>query len=738
MWKSSHTRSGSIIGGFIIFIFLLNTISYAQNEQFPVLDRWLKYSDKENVLYHHLSDQAMKFLKKRSLDMTKLSTQEQWIERQKNIKEKLIEIVGPFPPKTPLNARTVETIKKSGFTVEKIIFESQPEFYVTACLFIPGKIEDKAPAIIYCSGHSDIGFRNVPYQRVILNLVKKGFIVLAFDPLGQGERLQHYDPDLGESKIGGPTLEHSYPGAQCFLIGSSLARYMIWDGIRVVDYLLSRHEVDGDRIGITGRSGGGTQSAYIAAFDDRILATAPECYITSFTRLLESIGPQDAEQNFYHGLANGIDHADLLEVRAPKPALVITTTRDFFSIQGGRETVQEIKKIYRAFGKEDNIQQIEDNDGHASTLKNRELTYAFFQKFLNLPGQSNDEEVEYLTWEELKITDTGQVFNSLGGETVFSLNAGEAEPLLNRLETSRKKLENHKKNVLRISRKLSGYTEPDNDMAAVFTGSYDREGYIIEEYFIQGEGDYPIPFLVMRPNGEGPFPAVIYLHPENKEQEINPQGEMEWFVKKGCLVVAPDLIGLGEVGPGKFRGDAYNFKPGKASYNHWFFSIQIARSLVGIRAGDVIRCINYIKTREDVDTGKIYALAKGEICPILSHAAVFDQTISKIALIEPLVSCRALLMNQYYKPKYMLHTVAGGLTAYDLPDLYAAIAPRDLLLVNVVNQIDQRLTTNQLQLEFKYVKSAFTASRAEDKFTTRQWESYQSMDDIFSDWLNSR
>ena len=732
---TSNTRSFLNIGAFIIIVILLNTFSYAQSKQFPVLDRWLKYSDKENVLYHHLSNQAMKFLKKRSAEIAKLSTQEQWKEKQKNIKEKLMKIVGPFPAKTPLNARTVETIKKKGFTVEKVTFESQPKFYVTACVFIPDKIEGKAPAIIYCSGHSDVAFRNVTYQHVILNLVKKGFIVLAFDPLGQGERLQHYDPDLGESKIGGPTLEHSYPGAQCFLIGSSIARYMIWDGIRVVDYLLSRKEVDGNRIGITGRSGGGTQSAYIAAFDDRILATAPECYIAGFTRLLETIGPQDAEQNFYHGLANGIDHADLLEVRAPKPALMITTTRDFFSIQGGRETLQELKKIYRVFGKEDNIQMIEDNDVHASTRKNRELTYAFFQKFLNLPGQSNDEEVEYLTWEELKITDTGQISNSLGGETVYSLNATEAEPFLNKLDISRKNLENHKKNVVQISRKLSGYVEPEKEIAPVFTGGYDREGYKINEYFIQGEGDYPIPFLVMRPNGEGPFPVVIYLHPENKEQEINPQGEMEWFVKKGCLVIAPDLVGLGEVGPGKFRGDAYNFKPGKASYNHWFFSIQIARSLVGIRAGDVIRCVNYIKTREDVDTGKIYALAKGGICPVLSHAAVFDQTISKIALIEPLVSYRTLLINQYYKPKYILNSVAGGLRAYDLPDLYATLAPRDLLLVNVVNQIDQRLTINQLKSEFKYVKSAFTASRAEDKFTTRQWEPYQSMDEIFSEWL---
>src|SRR5690606_10944382 len=159
----------------------------------------------------------------------------------------------------------------------------------------------------------------------------------------------YFDPETGKSKVGGTTKEHSYPGAQAFITGSSQARYMIWDGIRSVDYLLSRKEVDPDRIGITGRSRGGTQSSYIAAFDERIKAVAPENYITSFQRLIESLGPQDAEQNFFHGIKRGIDHADLLEVRAPKPALVITTTRDAFSILGARETAREVARVYQAY-----------------------------------------------------------------------------------------------------------------------------------------------------------------------------------------------------------------------------------------------------------------------------------------------------------------------------------------------------------------------------------------------------
>src|SRR5690606_4363225 len=201
------------------------------------------------------------------------------------------------------------------------------------------------------------------------NLVKKGFLVFAFDPVGQGERLEYYDPKTGKSAAL-LTEEHSYSGAQAFLTGASQASYMIWDGVRAVDYLLTRKEVDPARIGITGRSGGGTQSAYIAAIDPRIHAVAPENYVTNFTRLLQMKGPQDAEQNPFNIIHKGIDQSDFLLVRAPKPALMITTTRDIFSIQGSDESAKEISGIYQAYDKQDNFSMVTDDAVHASTLRN--------------------------------------------------------------------------------------------------------------------------------------------------------------------------------------------------------------------------------------------------------------------------------------------------------------------------------------------------------------------------------
>ena len=292
-------RSGLIL--LLVFV-CINDRAYSQEDLDVIKNKWLEFSDSQNALYHHLTDEAYDLLKQRTETISRYKDLADWKQRQVMIRKTLIEIVGPLPAKTPLNALITKTITKDKYIVEHIIFESQPGFYVTSSLFIPAGLKKGArvPAVIYCSGHTAEGYRSEVYQHVILNLVSKGFIVFAFDPVGQGERLEYYDTKTGKSVIGGPTMEHSYPGAQAFIAGSSQALYMIWDGIRAVDYLVTRKEVDPARIGITGRSGGGTQSAYIAAMDDRIYAAAPENYITNYARLLQSIGPQDAEQNLFN------------------------------------------------------------------------------------------------------------------------------------------------------------------------------------------------------------------------------------------------------------------------------------------------------------------------------------------------------------------------------------------------------------------------------------------------------
>ncbi len=689
---------------------------------------WLRHSGITNSLYRHITDEAYEMLGIRTEEIAAISSADEWRQRQKQIKDILHDVTGPFPERTPLNADITSTVSKDGYRVENILFESRPGFYVTSSLFIPDMIKGQAaPAIIYCSGHAAEGYRSPAYQHKIINLVKKGFVVFAFDPVGQGERMEYYDPETGISAVGGPTIEHSWPGAQAFITGGSLAGYMIWDGIRAVDYLFTRPEVDTLRIGITGRSGGGTQSAYIAALDERIYASAPEAYITSFTRLLESIGPQDAEQNLFNGIKHGIDHADLLAVRAPKPTLIISTLNDFFSIQGARETYKEVQQLYRAKDKPGNITMAEDIGAHTSTRKNRQAMYAFFQKHLGNPGDPSDLEVDILSEAELRVTSTGQLATCIGSETIFSLNKKVSEGLQSLLEDSRNECEEHLKNAVASARKLSGYRTPDGCKKPVYTGRVLRDGYKIEKYFIQGEGDYVIPFLLMMP-GNPSGKSVIYLHPEGKAVAAGKGGKAEWFVNRGFTVLVPDLIGIGETGPGSFRGDAY-IKG--VSYNVWFAAMITGRSITAIRAADIAGLARLIQ--EYFNAQLIYSLAEGELSPALLHAAAFEPSVTHIALLNPLTSYYSLVSTRFYIPRFIHGAVPGMLAEYDLPDLAASLAPAKLLMINPVdgsgNAADSEITERDLSI----VRRTYDAENASGSLMIR------AGDDIFDylmEWID--
>src|SRR5205814_4128830 len=137
------------------------------------------------------------------------------------------------------------------------------------------------------------------------------------------------------------------------------------DGIRSIDYLVSRPEIDPKKIGSTGNSGGGTLTAYLMALDDRIACAAPSCYITSLERLFATICPQDAEQNIPGQVAFGMEHADYLLMRAPRPTQISATTRDFFDIQGSWTTFREAKQIYGLLGFGERVDLFEFNDRHA-------------------------------------------------------------------------------------------------------------------------------------------------------------------------------------------------------------------------------------------------------------------------------------------------------------------------------------------------------------------------------------
>jgi dienelactone hydrolase len=694
---------------------------FSQAENLAVLDGWIDWSDAADHLQRRLNGTAFELLGKRIDLVAGVRTKGDWQRRISESRASLKEAIGPFPERTPLNPRILGSVRKDGYTIEKVVFESLPGLYVTSCLFIPVHGGARLPAILYLSGHTEESFRNPRYQQVILNLVGKGFIVLAMDPLGQGERLQYYDPGLRRSLVGGATAEHSYFGRQCFLTGASAARYFIWDCIRAIDYLVSRPEVDPERIGATGLSGGGTQSAYVAAMDDRVAAAAPSCYITSLRRLFESIGPQDAEQNFNGGLVHRIDHADLLEARAPRATLIVSTTRDFFSIQGARETFREVKSAYESLGAGEKVGMVEDDFEHGYTRKTREAIYDFFERSLNNPGSPAELEVNLLPLEDITVTPTGQVSDSLGGQTVFSINRAEAEKLIARLEESRSRPGDHLARVKEASLRLSGFSAPQDADEIVFRGRYARSGYHVEMYALQNQGRNVLPLLLMTPDGTPRRMAVLCLHPEGKSAAAVPGGEVEQIVKEGYAVLAPDLSGTGELG--------------RANDSIAFLGVQTGRTIVGIRAEEIVRCVKFLKRNQEPASDRICGLAFGEMSIPLLHAAALDGSIGRIALMEPPVSFQCVVTSRFYAldPGSL---IANVMTAYDLPDLAACLAPRDLLVVNPVDALRKPAPEALVTGSSAIVRRSYSAQGAVEKLLIRTGVPGSLVTGVFIPWIH--
>src|SRR5690625_4552994 len=188
LYKNNISQRIIKLGLLLSFIILTSNKTYSQEKKLNVISNWLQYTDASNSLYHHLADQAYDLLNQRDSIISKLKTLPDWRQRQRHVKKTLMDIVGTFPEKTPLNAKITGRVKKDDYIIENIIFESQPGFYVTSSLFIPKGLQKPAPAILDVIGHSTTSYRRPIYQHEILNLVKKGFIVFAYDPVGQDRK----------------------------------------------------------------------------------------------------------------------------------------------------------------------------------------------------------------------------------------------------------------------------------------------------------------------------------------------------------------------------------------------------------------------------------------------------------------------------------------------------------------------------------------------------------------------
>jgi len=343
-----------------------------------------------------------------------ISTETEFLELQRELRRNLLEIIGGLPEeKTPLNPRITGRIQMDGYRIEKVVFESLPGFHVTGLLYVPDRAAEPGPAVLVTCGHSPIGKAHPAYQQISARLAKRGYVAFCWDPVGQGERSQYWDSRQKKSRYNRVCGEHAVLGNLAYLAGANLARWEIWDGFRAFDYLLTRPEVDGARISITGTSGGGFQSSHIAALDERIMAAAPSCYFCALPMRMNNrifADPDsDPEQDIYRMTAAGIDHPGLLLLIYPRPVVVSAAVEDFFPIEGTRKSFREVKAVYRRFGHADRIALTEGYHRHSFSNYNQEFAFAFLDRFNGLGAHPGLDSTKVLDEQALWCTKSGQV-----------------------------------------------------------------------------------------------------------------------------------------------------------------------------------------------------------------------------------------------------------------------------------------------------------------------------------------
>lgn len=385
---------------------------------------------------------------KRMAERSRIRTRKQALQLAESVRKKIFKCFGPFPKRTPLNAKCTGILKRKGYTVEKILFESRSGFPVSANLYIPdGK--GPFPGVIGTCGHSADGKSGVLYQAYSQGLVKKGYVVLTYDPISQGERLQFLPEGKFEAVDFGCCHEHNLIGNAQSLFGDFFGMWRTWDGIRALDYLWTRPELDKTRIGVTGNSGGGTLTSYLNALDPRFTMAAPGCFVTTMLRNIEGELASDAEQIPPGFLKQGLDEADFFIARAPRPVILLSQINDFFDHRGTMDTLEEVKRIYGLLGKPQNAEIFIGPRAHGYYQENREAMYRFFNRHAGVRVGSKEPSIRLEKNATLACAPKGQV-HYLKPRRAFDFN----RPNANEVAAKRKPLkEAHlKKAILRSLR----------------------------------------------------------------------------------------------------------------------------------------------------------------------------------------------------------------------------------------------------------------------------------------------
>lgn len=584
-------------------------------------------------------------------EKTRRVTTKRELERRRSAARSIfLSSIGPTPYNAalPLNARVTGIIVEEELTIEKVVFLSRPHVYVTATVYIPHGIDLPAPAVLFQPGHSDIGKAYPQYQQVARTIAAHGMIVMLMDPPGQGERRNYWEKGEEKPRVPGAVPDHGRFGSLLYLAGKTPAAYFLADAMRAVDYLMSRPDVDFNRIGATGSSGGGTMTSVLAVLDPRIKAAAPGTFITTRDAITVAAMGQDIEQMWPFTLSDGFDHHELITAFCPKPYLILAVDSDAFPIDGTQEVYDYAKECYRIAGKPDNLRMFTDRSLHKFTLPLAKAAGQFFAEVFGLPAREvSIENVPVLTEAELLSTASGQVV----------WEYPDAWPMYREAQEYMKNLYRPGREVREraLLRLLNAYSAPANalNFRTSATGADGRERYVM---WLTGKNLPVFGVLLTEKPGEVQ-PVTVAVLPNGLQDAPTYAAEIDAILASGRTVLLANLTGRGLAKPPKMRAtDSEQRAYFKAEADLIF----LGDSLCALLARDIVGTCRVVAEELGDKTPEIFAPREAAIWAHLAAAALPGVTVTS----KDEVTLASLFEDPYYDHDIIYSIRALGLAQY--------------------------------------------------------------------------
>ena len=604
-------------------------------------------------------------LRKEALSVAMVSPENLKAYREE-CRRKYLDLLGTMPEKTPLNPRVTGRIIRNGYGVEKVIYESRPGHHVTSNLYLPDGMGPFPAALMFC-GHEMSSKATESYQETAILFALNGFAVLVVDPLSQGERVQFTDK-AGNRILGGSTTEHTLLNEGASLTGTSVVAWELFDNVRSLDYLASRPEIDHERIGCLGNSGGGAQTMWFMAFDDRVKVAAPCSFITSREREYELNGTGDGCQQIPFEGREQLEIADYLMIFAPGPVIVLAGRYDFVDFEGTVDAFNELKAAYTLMGEQDRAAMLTVDDGHGISAPKREAAVKWFRRWLCSDTLFIAEhDADLLPEKDTWCTPGGQVTSFCPDEVTMQKTSFDR---IHELEGQRKAfISRSSSDAIRMKlEELLALDHGNSRINAEITGSFTEQGNLTEKVILREQGEVPLPCLILNPQpGIDTDTVIVCLDHRGKSHVLADTAFIALQAANGRTLLLADLRGMGETAEKPVANDPKYYN---SEYHNAILSLNIGRPLPGQRVKDIIMILDYLSSQGELKGKPVKIIATGPAATAALMTAVTDRRICALELSETIRSFETVAEKPMEKDWYS-YIVPGILCFFDLPDLAA-------------------------------------------------------------------